>query len=391
MTWMSYFLFFFKSIFSRKTRSWALFIAIGGPTLATMALFVLQSVMAGLQKNLVERSKQIEGHSIIYFQESSLLSVQKMHKILSQKKILHFTSFEKELLITTSSSSSPIFLIGIDSGLPPHFLHSFRGQTILGSDLAKKLHLQQNHSALFVAPVTQMGFMEEIPRERAETISDVIQTEIPDVDQSYGWTRASFLQSLYRERTLNTIRIHQDLPSDVKSTLLKDLRTQVPGTWNFQTWEERNESLVWALALEQRVMLFLFVAMTLLISVAIGTGFHLYFEKMKLNLTGLWLMGTSMKDIFKQANIFLHLLAILTSTLGLFLGFILLQIIKVYGKNVMPDVFVERHIPVYLSWKSAMISWGIPYLISFLFSYSALKYFRKSYTTFVIMLRAKGQ
>jgi lipoprotein-releasing system permease protein len=63
--------------------------------------------------------------------------------------------------------------------------------------------------------------------------------------------------------------------------------------------------------------------------------------------------------------------------MGIILAFIFLFLFDRFGGNIMPEVFVERKIPIYITPKGIFISFFIPYIISVLFSFLSLKQFKK--------------
>ena len=143
------------------------------------------------------------------------------------------------------------------------------------------------------------------------------------------------------------------------------------------SWEEKNSTLVWALGLETTVMVFLFAAMTLLVSLAIISGLLIFFTKVKGDMASFWILGTEEREIFKSSRIFLFSLSFFSVTLGLFLGLGFLYGLDYFGPNIMPDVFVDRKIPVAISTRGVLLSFSIPFFISLFFANLSLKAFRK--------------
>ena len=71
--------------------------------------------------------------------------------------------------------------------------------------------------------------------------------------------------------------------------------------------------------------------------------------------------------------------------IGLALGLGFLFILDQYGGNIMPDVFVDRKIPVKVTPVGVALSFFIPFLISLLFARQSLKAFKKdvNYLTYI--------
>jgi lipoprotein-releasing system permease protein len=61
-------------------------------------------------------------------------------------------------------------------------------------------------------------------------------------------------------------------------------------------------------------------------------------------------------------------MALLTVGLGILFAIIFLWGLDTYGGNIMPEVFIDRKIPIHISLRGILVSFGVPFLISSLFS-----------------------
>jgi ABC-type lipoprotein release transport system permease subunit len=164
------------------------------------------------------------------------------------------------------------------------------------------------------------------------------------------------------------------------------VKTEVPFEW--VTWEEMNGALVWSLNLETKVMLFLFISMTFLVAIAITSGFLIFFSKIQRDLMSFWILGMGQKKILQLTFRFTLMLSAVTTLLGGFFGFVALRLLESYGHDIMPDIFVERQLPVQVSISSVCLSILIPFTISFVFSWFSFAAFRRENQSFVSIVRS---
>jgi lipoprotein-releasing system permease protein len=65
--------------------------------------------------------------------------------------------------------------------------------------------------------------------------------------------------------------------------------------------------------------------------------------------------------------------------LGLIMGLIFLWILDHYAPEIMPDMFVDRKIPILVTVKGLFVAFIVPYVISSLFITFALRQFRREH------------
>jgi len=382
-----FFRYFFYYIFHAKTRQRLLFIAVTGLFLSTFSLMVIQGVMGGLQHGLISRSKAIHGHYIFKKNPLDEPFLNEIKQILLREKIPFYSELEIEVMLKRKNFVAPAKIHGINlnDNLPP-FLEDkdFKG-LVLGSDLSSKLKSQYLDDIQVIAPGVSDSLMGEVPRFLNEELSDYLYTELMEVDEFEMWSRSEFVQNLIRARNFNQIRIFGELPEVILDKLV-DMAKKDGVTW--QTWEEMNQALVWSLNLENKVMLFLFISMSLLVAISITSGLMIFYSKMTKDLMSFWILGMAQKNLVNLCFKFTVILSGITCFLGGIIGFLVLRILENYGHEIMPDIFIERQIPVQLTFSEIALSFLIPFGISLFFSYFSFAHFRKENQSFVSLIRS---
>lgn len=384
-----FFSYFFSYILRAKTRQRLLFIAVVGLFLSAFSLMVIQGIMGGLQKGLIARSKAVNGSHLIIFDQPTSESLTPIKDILIKEGIHFYSELETEVMLKSKNFVAPAKLHGIDlDDEKPEFLQDkdFKG-LVMGSELASKIHLQFLDEVQIIAPGVTDSIMGEVPRFVSETLSDYLYTELSEVDEFEIWSRVGMVQNLLRAPGVNQIRLFGDVPEDVLEKVLA-VPTQVEK--RHLSWEKMNEALVWSLNLETKVMLFLFISMSLLVAIAITSGLMIFYSKIRRDLMSFWILGMAQKQLVGLCFKFTLILSALTVVVGGIFGYITLKLLERFGHDLMPDIFVERQLPVQLDFSHIVMSLVIPFGISLIFSYFSFAHFRKENQSFVSIVRSLG-
>lgn len=376
----SLYFYFLKTIFSAQNRQRLLIISILSLILSSMALMVIQSVMGGLQYGLVSRSKSILGDYVVELKsdenKNDLFEIKKYAKVSRE--------FELELLLKNGSFVAPAVVKGLskDSYLPDFLKDKDLRGIVLGGDLAYKVKSYHGDQIRLIAPGHVDLFFEEIPRSVSDEVSDFATTELIEVDGVTAWTRIELLQNLTRSPTVNRWRLFDITNIDKIKSVLKD-----KDNYRLLSWEERNQSLVWALSLESKVMLFLFISMCFLVAMTITTGFIVFFNKIKIDLTSLWILGTPKVALRKLGFRFSRWLSFSACLIGVGIGTLILYILDRYPINFMPDIFLQQSLPVRFEVKFFLIAFFVPFGVSYLLTWYSQKTFLKSEESYLEILK----
>lgn len=371
----TYFKYFFHYIISAKNRQRLLILAVVGLIISSFALIVLQSTMGGLQNKLMERSKAVIGRATLIFKsEESESRLLLLENLLKKEGILYTREYEIELLLSYQTYLSYVIVHGIDQkGFLPEFLADEKKfEAIIPTELAYKVGVAPPEELQLISPAHVDQLMNDVPRSQTIRIDKTFSSDVPEIDQVHLWVRLPLIQNLIQSRGLNRIRIYSD-------TDFVKLSKKLPDWVQFKTWEQENGTLVWALNLESTVMIFLFAAMSLLVSLCISSGLLIFFNKIKTDLSSFWILGASYDQINRSTKYFLHLMSFVSIISGLAGGLIFLYFFDHFAPEIMSDVFVDRKIPILITAKGLAISFFVPYLIASLFVTFALSQFKREH------------
>lgn len=386
MTFGPFFHYFWRYLFFSKTRQKLLILAMSGLLLSSFALMSIQGLMGGLQRSLVQRSKEYFGYGVIELVRPEGASVEALIDHLTPYKKEMTLEWEIELLARHKNFVSPVILHGVDYRFNSPFFLKNRdsSQLVLGADLAHKLKVRFLDDVQVFSPAMTDSLMGEIPRHAAISVSDYLLSEVQDIDQYHAWVRLGFLQNFLREKKVNRIRFFSE---DAYDTAQKYLEKYPTEDYRALSWEDQHQTLVFALNLETRVMMFLFMSMSFLIAIAITTGLLIFYRKVRRDLASFWILGASQKQVERASFAFICFLSAVVCLLGILLSVGALLILEYYGHRIIPDLFVERSLPVQFKLTSFLLAFFIPYLISVIFSYLSFHLFRREQSHFLELLR----
>lgn len=332
--------------------------------------------MGGLQGKLITRSKNINGHGVVHLRDDNYSKAKEVQSFLNERGITTFIEYELELLLKNGNYLAPVIVHGLDSTqkLPPFFEGMEIKEAVLSPMLARKVNMGLGDQVRLISPAHTNAIMGDIPRTATLYLDEMISTDVPEVDYYHLWVRLKVLQNLVRKRAANRLRYFGPIDVDLIKT---QLNQKFGKDVELKTWEEKNGTLVWALGLETTVMVFLFAAMTLLVSLCITSGLLIFFGKVRGDLASFWIMGTSKKNLEKSTGFFLSAMSIGAVLVGLVFGFIALYLLDQYGIEIMPEEFVDRKIPIKITPLGVMISFLVPTVISMAVSFLSFSQFKK--------------
>lgn len=362
----------FLYLLRARNRQRLLIFSLLALSLSSFALLVIQSTMGGMQSQVVKRSQNIEGFLELRSINNKQSDFSKIKSILNKQDIPYLLETTKELLLKLNGKIKPVIVHGINK--PPFFykknISTF--EAIVPFHLSFALSIEKNDFITLFSPFIMDNFISDIPRRLTLKVNDFVSTDLPEIDSWHIWINLKKLNGLLGGQNYEKIILYKE-PS---KKLLSLIKTNAIKNYDIITWKDKHKTLNWALNLENFIMIFLFASMSLLVTLSILSGFLLFWEKIKPDLSLFWVLGVSKKNASKTIFNFLINLNIFSIIIGLLFGSLFLYLFKMFAPNLMPDIFVDRSIPVKFNVIFYMISFLLPLSISFLFSYILTIFFK---------------
>ena len=378
--------FFFRFILKRKNRQGLLNIVLLGLLLSSFSLLVILGIMGGLQTNLKDRSKSVIGNHVVFLNLSNAKTINELGAYLKENTSAFRFEIEHEGLIQFGNIVLPVVLHGIFND----FNHGINGVgPFVPYEIVSRLGAFPGAKVEFYSPSYVDSFFDDRPRSFSFNLENPISTRVPELDSSHIWLSATKMHNFMRDIRLNRIRFFGELSKDEIKKLLVNFSLS-SADFKIKSWDDLNTSLVWALMLEKIMMTFLFVGMCFLVCLSISSAILVFVKKVNADLTALWLLGSCRDQIFKSSKNSLILICGVSILAGIILGTLLLIGLDNFSGDIMPEVFVERKIPVNFNLAMYITSAIIPCLLSYIFVYVGLNDFKQE-TDFLKNVRTIGQ
>lgn len=344
--------------------------------------------MGGLQNGLIQRSKNIVGDGFVELKSMDLNSekYKSVISILDKNKVKYIPELELELLIQKDNYVAPVILHGVDYKYtqPPFLEEKVNTDIVIGSELAQKIKAFYGSRVKIISPSNTSILFQEIPNQVFGRVSDFYSSELPEIDSLHAWVKIEFLQNLIRRLQVNKLRIFDKDSVKIVENLYQTGKLK---HGELYTWEFMNKALVWALGLETKVMLFLFIGMSFLIGICITSGFMIFYNKIKVDLSSYWILGLSRDEILKLIYRFSQSISVVFCLLGISLGITFLFLLDSNSLVLMPDYFVERNIPVRFDPFQIFIAFIVPYSVASILSHFTFLFFKKENHSFIQLIR----
>lgn len=362
--------------------------ALASLVISSFCLLSVQSVLKGLQTNRIERGKQTLGRYVIDYNQDTI-SLQKAVAFLDSNNLQYNLEYELEGLIRLEGYLAPVIFHGVfkeTSNILPRAISSWptRDEIMLSPYLARKIYAGLEDQIKLISPAHTDTFFGELPRFKSLKLESFTDSMDPDIDEIHAWGHAYTSFSIAKSRRYNKIRIFNQM----KPVLEKKVRAFFGS--DFSTWEELNQNLVYALALENNVVLFLFLATILLVTFSIISGLSIFYARVRNDFASFWILGMSMNQIKKYGGLNIAIITILAIIVGNILSFIILKLLVSFSPVIMPSMFVDRSLPVRFVASSFFFSFVIPSLITVIFTLFSNWRFFKDNGSFIGFVKKVG-
>lgn len=359
--------------------------AMAGLFVSSFCLVLVQGVLTGLQGNRVERSKEIEGSYVIKLNGDGL----ELDQYLIDNKIKYSKEYELEGLVKNGNYITPVIIHGLASSVHvADFLkdNEIKSQLLMSAYVAQKAMIRPGDDVQIISPAHTDAFFGDLARYKTLEVSEFVDSKDPAIDEFHVWTDLRSVQSLIRKRDVNQIRIYQKLSTDQTVKILSFSNVK-----DIIRWESSHQNLVYALSLENNVILFLFSATVVLVGLSIVAGLSIFFNRLKQDFVSFWILGMSLQRIKKVGAINIGIVTISTLVFGNLLGLLSAYTLESFSPVIMPEMFVDRSLPVKITLYSFNFSFVFPVLLTILFTYIASTRFFNSKNDFLKTLRSIGR
>lgn len=363
---------------------------MSGLLVSSISLVLVQGILSGLQGNRIERSKEIEGHFNFKIKAFDELRYKSLISFLKENNISHIPEYRIEGLLKNDNYVAPVILHGADfSNHQLEFIsaNKMMGEIFFSVYVAQKTKSQVGDELQFLSPAHTDSFFGDLPRYKTLTLSKFIDSKDPEIDEFHAWTDLKSVQSLIRQKVINGIGIYTKL----SKVLLLDIESKYSDFVEVVPWEVRHQNLVYALSLENNIILFLFSATVLLVGLCIISGLSIFFNRLKKDFVSFWILGMSTDKIRKIGIWNVTLITVATLLIGNVVGILLSILLKNFSPSIMPEMFVERSLPIKLQLSSFLFSFFLPFVLSVIFTFFSGIRFISTKSDFLNSLRSVGK
>lgn len=386
----SFFKFFLSYLFKAKTRQRLLIMALASLVISSFSLLTVQSVLKGLQSNRIERGKQTLGRYIIDLEKD--FNFKKATTYLNDNYYKYTLEYEIEGLIRLEGYLAPVIFHGIiedtSSILPKAIDHwPKRNEILMSPYLARKVYAGLDDRVQLISPAHTDTFFGELPRFKSLDVEAFTDSMDPDIDEFHAWGHAYSAFSIAKSRHYNKLRVFSNLTKIQE----EQLKSKFAGDGaRFHTWEELNQNLVFALALENNVVLFLFLATIVLVTFSIISGLSIFYARVRNDFASFWILGMSMGHIKKYGGLNIAIITASAIAVGNILSFIVLKLLVQFSPTIMPAMFVDRSLPVRFEASSFFYSFIVPVIITVVFTLLSNWRFFKDNGNFMTFVKKVG-
>lgn len=343
------------------------FLSIAGVALGVATLIVTLSVMDGFEDALKSRMAGGDFHILVtragedtdpYFQ----IPVERIHKLydLSPDILSVNPVLTTEAILRQGSKVGGMAIRGISeaqmSQLAPSLVEAKEGPKVLsrdglwlGRDLAYQLNLLPGEKVQVVSPIETEGPLESVPRVRAYQVDGVFESGVPEKDASTAYASLEAVQEfLARPGMVSRLEIRvKDFERSERSAEL--IRAELGEEYRVQDWNQLNTHLFSSLKLE-RITMFVILAMIILVaSFNIITSLRMTVAEKRKEIAILQAMGASRRQIGRIFLVQGAVIGNIGNLIGLILGLAVCLVLKNAPLLELPEIFLDRTIPVIIS------------------------------------------
>ncbi|MGC8727669.1 MAG: FtsX-like permease family protein [Elusimicrobiales bacterium] len=353
-----------KSLFTSLTT----LIAVSAIAISVAAILVTLGVINGFQSEIKKKILDSQSHIVIYG-EMNKNELSRLDTLLSSFKEIEAKSvfiISQGILITQTRSIGTIIkgieaqnefkVTNIEKSLRYGKWDLKNQGIVLGEELAKNLGVFIDDELVLVSPKFDSGTLGIIPKMRKFKIKGIINTGYYEYDSSLAFIDINEAKSFFNPDILSNGISIKLKNIDLTQPVYFKLRKEIPFYFSIKTYSDINKNLFSALKLEKFVMTLILSLIILIATFSISSNLFMITVQKTKEIGILRAMGASknkIKKIFMICGIYISGIGI---TIGMIIGFIILEIVKRYKIVELPsDIYYITKVPVEVSVKDVFL------------------------------------
>ncbi len=324
-------------------------VAIGVTTLN-----VVLPVMNGFDEDLKSKIVGLNAHIIVTgYQNHPISSYDAITQAI--RKISHVTAagpyVEGQVLARSRERSLGVMVWGIDPDAPqavadldkylwdvkatalkpPTTESAGREERIfLGAELAQRLQVVPGDDIVLFLPILQPTPLGMMPKSMKFEVVGRLSTGMYDYDSAYSYVTLTMAQKMYQlGDTVTGVAVKVD-NVDLAPQVAKEIREKFNGRYFVQDWLQMNHNLFVALHMEKIVMGIILSLIVLVAAISIVSSMTMVVIEKTREIGILKAMGSTNKSIEAIFVFQGMMICAIGIVLGIFLGFVLCEIIAIY-------------------------------------------------------------
>ncbi len=253
--------------------SFITFASMFGIALGVMVLIVVLSVMNGFETSMRDRILGMLSHVTISETDAKIENwQQRREKMLKREHVIAVAPFvERQVMLNASGNVQGILLEGVLpdfekrlSTVPEHMIKgnfsdlvAGKNNIILGSKLAKALHVNVGDSVILLRPNASSLQSGELPLLREFNVIGMFEVDLQQYDKSTAYVHMNDAVDLFElEEQVTGLRIQLDDLYKSNEVSQKIIETSGDDLW-ISDWTKNNTTVFKAIQLQKTMMFFI--------------------------------------------------------------------------------------------------------------------------------------
>jgi lipoprotein-releasing system permease protein len=361
-----------------------------GIILGVATLIIVMSVMKGYEIELINRIIGINSHVTIGATDRELREYKLILDEVKQNPDVSYVApiVMGQALATTNNFSTGVEIRGMngdDIAAKPLVHNSLiagnfadyqkQEGVLIGKALARQLRAQVGDELRLISPKTNISILGAIPRSKTFKIVGIFDVGMYEYNSSTIFMPLNLAQLFFDyDETVTDIEVLLTDPYSVKEVAQK-IAMSVAQDLIITNWQQNNENIVQALAVERNVMFLILMLIILVATFNIISGLIMLVKEKSYDIAILRTIGMHKLSVIKIFVIAGSMIGIIGSLIGGGLGIwfsLNIQKIKETLESLTgitlfdPVIYFLTTLPSHLVWSDVVLVMSISLLLSFL-------------------------